>query len=361
MKRSLIKKPTVALVFGGRSAEHEVSVASAAAIYANLSPRKYRVASIYIDKRGLWRRVESPRLPLSKLARGSFASFLPWAQGRAASGAPLGADIFFPVLHGPYGEDGAIQGLFEMADVPYVGAGVTASAAGMDKAVMKTLFAEAGLPNVRHLVVREAEWRAERRAIRERVTSRLRFPLFVKPCCLGSSVGVSKVKSAARLARACDLAFTYDETILVEQGVVGREFECSVLGHKQPKASLPGELIPAAEFYTYNDKYRDGKTNFRLPAPLPPRLTAEVRRLAVAAFEAIGCSGMARVDFLLEGRTGKLYVNEINTIPGFTEISMYPRLWALSGLSFPALLDELIRLGFERHRTRKRCVERLGR
>lgn len=357
MRPSTFQKPTVALVFGGRSAEHEVSLISAVSVFDNLNPGKYRVVSIYIDKQGRWRHVDSPRLPLSKLQKGTFASFLPWEPGRAPA-ASLRADIYFPVLHGPFGEDGKIQGLFEMADVPYVGAGVTASAVGMDKSIMKTLFAAAGLPIVPHLVIREADWQHKRREIMTRVLARLRLPLFVKPSSLGSSVGITKVKFPRMLGRACDLAFAYDETILVEHGITGRELECSVLGHERPKASLPGELIPGAEFYDYADKYVDGTTTFRIPASLPTRMAHEVRRLAMAAFEAIGCSGMARVDFFLEARTGRLFVNEINTIPGFTEISMYPRLWAVSGLSFPALLDELIRLGFERHRTRKKCLER---
>jgi D-alanine-D-alanine ligase len=353
------KRLTVGLLFGGRSAEHEVSLRSAAAIHSNLDPKKYRVVSIYIDKQGRWRQVDSPRLSPTQLRRGTSASFLPWGPER---GGPSGlrADIYFPILHGPYGEDGTIQGLFEMADVPYVGAGVTASAAGMDKRIMKTLFAAAGLPVVRHVVIREAEYRQDPRGAKARALARLPLPLFVKPANMGSSVGITKVKSAGALGRACDLAFSYDETLLIEEGIIGREFECSVLGHSRPKASLPAELIPGAkaEFYDYDDKYRRNQTTFHVPAPLPRRTTGEIRRLAVAAFECIGCSGMARVDFLLRRRTGRLFVNEINTIPGFTEISLYPRMWAVSGLSFPALLDELIRLGFERHRSRKRRVER---
>ncbi len=358
-KTAATKKLTVGLIFGGRSAEHEVSLRSAAAIASNLDPKKYRVVSIYIDKRGRWRQVSSPRLPLAELRRGPFASFLPWGRGRRISPG-LEADIYFPVLHGPFGEDGTIQGLFEMAGVPYVGAGVTASADGMDKRVMKTLFAAAGLPIVRHVAFKESAYRLDPKGSRAKALARLPLPLFVKPANMGSSVGITKVKSAGALGRACELAFTFDETILVEEGIIGREFECSVLGHSRPRASLPAELIPGAkaEFYDYDDKYLRNETVFRLPAPLPGPVTAEIRRLAVAAFECIGCSGMARVDFLLQKRTGRLFVNEINTIPGFTEISLYPRMWAVSGLSFPALLDELIHLGFERHGARKRRVER---
>lgn len=352
------KRTKVALLFGGRSAEHEISLQSAAAIYTHLNKKKYRILSIYIDKRGRWRPVESPLVPRSQLLKGRFQTFLPWESGRGA-GRALRADIYFPVLHGPYGEDGTIQGLLEMADVPYVGAGVTASAVGMDKVVHKILFAAAGLPVVRYDVVREADWRRDRKKILDRVRRTLPLPLFVKPANLGSSVGITKVKSLGRLGRALKTAFAYDQTVLVEQGIEGRELECSVLGHGSVKASLPGELIPDREYYDYEDKYLYGKTQFLLPAPIPAKTAAEVRRLAEAAFQAIGAWGMARVDFFLEGRTGRLYVNEINTIPGFTEISMYPRLWAVSGIGFPALLDELIRLGFERHRLKKRCVERL--
>jgi len=351
------KRPTVALIFGGRSAEHDVSLSSARAIYSNLNPKKYRVVSIYINLKGDWRVVESPLMPLSKMRRGPVSSFLPW-DSRCGACRAVRADIYFPVLHGPYGEDGTIQGLLEMADVPYVGAGVTASAVGMDKVIMKTLFAAAGLPIVPYLAVREPEWRRHRADVLDKITKALSFPIFVKPSNLGSSVGITKVKSRARLAPACEFAFAYDGTILVEQGIEGRELECGVLGHRTAKASLPGELIPYREFYDYEDKYLYGKTTFRIPANIPSKTAAQVHNLAVAAFQVIGCSGMARVDFFIDGRTGRVYVNEINTIPGFTEISMYPRLWAVSGIGFPALLDELIRLGFERHRSRKRRVER---
>ena len=356
MSSRMKKKPVVALLFGGRSAEHEISLKSAAAVYKNLDPKKYRLQSIYINKKGNWKSVESPLLPISRLRQGRFFSFLPWEVG----GLPgtVRADIYFPVLHGPSGEDGTIQGLLEMADVPYVGAGVEASAVGMDKAVMKTLFSAAGLPIVRYHVVREPEWRLSRKTVLAKIRKDLPLPVFVKPSNLGSSVGITKVKSYGRMAQACQAALAYDETILVEEGIEGQELECSVLGQGTAKASLPGELIPFREFYDYEDKYLYGKTKFRIPAAVPAETASEVRRLAVAAFQAIGCSGMARVDFFVERRTGRVYVNEINTIPGFTEISMYPRLWAVSGIGFPALLEELIRLGFERHRSRKRRVER---
>lgn len=270
------------------------------------------------------------------------------------------ADIYFPVLHGPSGEDGTLQGLLEMADVPYVGAGVLASAAGMDKETMKILFASAGVPIVKYRAFLDADWRQNRKAILSLLEKEFSLPYFIKPANLGSSVGVSKVKRPGEAAPALERAFRYDRKILVEAAVEAREIECSVLGNDNPTASLPGEVIPFREFYDYRDKYLDGKTEFRIPAPLSPAKTAEIQRLAIAAFQAVGCSGMARIDFFLEKKTDRVCVNEINTIPGFTEISMYPKLWEASGLPFARLVEKLIDLGFERHRKKKRCLERLA-
>jgi D-alanine-D-alanine ligase len=363
------KKLTIALLFGGRSAEHEVSLVSAASVYKNIDQKKFRVRSLYIDKDGKWKRVASPLLPPEKLAAGSAHSFLPWevsAPGRAGRGLRpaeqhLRADIYFPVLHGPYGEDGTIQGLLEMADVPYVGAGVLASAAGMDKAVAKALFATKGLPLVKNVTFLDGDWKKNRQAVLARIKREFSLPFFVKPANLGSSVGISKVNGHAGTARALQKAFRYDRKILVEEGVKGREIECSVLGNDEPRASLPGEVIPHRDFYDYEDKYLEGKTRFRIPAELPKGKIGEVQRLAVEAYKAVECAGMARIDFFLEDRTGKIYLNEINTIPGFTEISMYPKLWGVSGIPFGGLVEELVRLGLERHRRKKRCLERLGR
>jgi D-alanine-D-alanine ligase len=353
-------KVRIALLFGGRSAEHEVSLVSASAIYKNIDKTRYNVTSIFIDKTGHWRRVASPLLTPEKLQSGPSSSFLPW---EALPSLPrrVRADIYFPVLHGPYGEDGTIQGLLEMADVPYVGAGVLASAAGMDKAVMKVLFADRNLPIVRHRVFGEVEWKKCRKAILGLIGKEFPLPFFVKPANLGSSVGISKVKNRGDTERALARAFRYDRKVIVEEGIKGREIECGVLGNDEPRASLPGEVIPYREFYDYRDKYLDGKTRFRIPADLPASVIREVQRLAVEAFLAVECSGMARLDFFLEDGTGKLYVNEINTIPGFTEISMYPKLWGVSGIPFGRLVEELIRLGLERHRRKKRCLERLAR
>jgi len=348
------KKTKVGLIFGGRSAEHEVSLVSAAAVYRNLDPNTYEVISIYIRKEGTWEIVKSPLLPDREPTREQARSFLPWGNpGLDQTPAP---DIYFPVLHGPYGEDGTIQGLLEMADVPYVGAGVLASAVGMDKTLSKALFEMRGLPVVPYRILLDPDWARERKSLVDGILKELPFPVFVKPSNLGSSVGISKVKSLGDLEAAIELAFSYDRKVIVEEGVQGREFECSVLGNDHPAASLPGEVIPYREFYDYRDKYVDGKTGFVIPAKLSAALISEIQRLAVSAFRAIDGAGMARVDFFYAEGPGKLYVNEINTIPGFTEISMYPRLWEESGLPFPALMDRLIELGFERHERKKRCV-----
>lgn len=354
----MANKIVVGLLFGGRSAEHDVSLVSAAAVASNLDRKKYAVVSIYITRNGGWALVESPEAAARKSARRKALSFLPWA-GEPRPDVPK-IDIYFPVLHGPFGEDGTIQGLLEMAGAPYVGAGVLASAAGMDKAVSKTLFRARGLPVVRHLVFIEDEWTDDRTGVLRKIRDTFDPPVFVKPANLGSSVGITKVKRPDRTARAVETAFRYDRKILVEEGIIGREIECSVLGHREIRASLPGEVIPHREFYDYRDKYIDGKTRFAVPAALSPAVSRRIRILAVEAFRAVDGSGMARVDFFLETATGKIFVNELNTIPGFTAISMYPKLWEASGIPFPRLLDALIRLGFERHRGRKSCLERTG-
>jgi D-alanine-D-alanine ligase len=264
------------------------------------------------------------------------------------------------VLHGPYGEDGTIQGLLELADVPYVGPGVLASSTGMDKAVMKVLFQAKGLLVSPWRVVRDLEWKSHRRGVLTGLRRAFAWPVFVKPANMGSSVGISKVKSTADLGPALDRAFFYDRKVVVERGIRGREIECSVLGNEAPQASLPGEVIPHNEFYDYKDKYEDGRTRFGIPAELPAAVVRKIRAQAVAAFQACEAEGLARVDFFLEKGTGDLYVNEINTLPGFTEISMYPKLWAVSGLPFGRLLDRLIELGFERHRAKRRCTAKDG-
>jgi len=345
-------KVKICLLFGGSSAEHEVSLISAASIYKNLDRKKYEIISIYINKQGLWRTVESPLLPLDFLNKGEFLSFLPWETNPLLR--QMSADIYFPVLHGPCGEDGTIQGLFEMADVPYIGATVLASAVGMDKALAKTLFRMKNLPVVQHLILYEYEWERQRALLLQRIRKEFQLPFFVKPSNLGSSIGISKVKDYSQSEEAIEEAFQYDRKILIEEGIKGRELECSVLGNDNPSASLPGELIPAREFYDYRDKYVEGKTSFAIPAKVPPPITKEIQRISLEAFRAIDCSGMARVDFFYEEAKEIIWLNEINTIPGFTEISMYPKLWEVSGLPFPQLLETLINLGFELYSKKKR-------
>jgi len=348
------RRQKVALLFGGRSAEHEISLISASSIYRNLDKKKYKVSSIYITKKGEWKIVPSPLVLRKTLEKGRASTFLPWANKNLFE--HFKADIYFPVLHGPYGEDGTIQGLLEMGDVPYVGAGVMASAVGMDKATMKTIFKAKNLPVVRLTIFLESEWLKDREGVLERIKKEFSLPFFVKPANLGSSVGIVKVKDYGETSAALSTAFLYDRKILVEEGIKGRELECSVLGNDNPVASLPGELIPHREFYDYKDKYLEGKTLFAIPAKLPSAIIKEIQRISLEAFKAIDCSGMARVDFFLEEGTEKVYLSEINTIPGFTEISMYPKLWEVSGLPFPGLVERLIELGLERHRAKKRCV-----
>jgi len=351
----MTEKTKIALLFGGRSAEHEVSLVSAASIYKNLNPQKFEIQSIYINKEGNWRLVPSPLLSYAELSDGRFFSFIPWA--RREDTQDVYADIYFPVLHGPFGEDGTIQGFFEMADVPYVGAAVLASAAGMDKAIAKILFQAKNLPIAKYAVFLEEEWLLQTEITLKEIQEKFSLPLFVKPANLGSSVGISQVKSFEDLMQALTEAFLYDKKILIEEAILGREIECSVLGNDKPKASLPGEVIPYREFYDYQDKYIDGNTTFGIPAVLSDNTAKKIQELSIQAFQAVDCSGMARVDFFLQDKTNTVYLNEINTIPGFTEISMYPKLWEVSNLPFPDLLEKLIALGFEKHRTKKRNTQ----
>jgi D-alanine-D-alanine ligase len=318
-------KLRVAVVYGGRSGEHEVSVRSAKAILDGMDPAKYEKIEYFIDKQGKWS---------------------PHAMGPEPGSHPE-IDVVFPVLHGTFGEDGTIQGLFELADLPYVGAGVLGSSVSMDKEMMKRVCAERMLPIVDYVTV------TRERPDLEKICEHLPFPMFVKPANLGSSVGISKVHDARELEAAVALAAQYDRKVIVERGIVGRELECAVLGNDRPMASLPCEILPSREFYDYDDKYLLDRAETRLPADLPAEKTAELRRLAVECYRAVECEGMGRVDFLLEAATGKLYINEINTIPGFTSISMYPKMWESSGIGFSALIDKLIELALERHARKK--------
>jgi D-alanine-D-alanine ligase len=342
----------VALLFGGRSGEHEVSLVSATSVAAGLRAN-HEVTCVLIDKAGRWLLQEGD-VPRPSGGTPVFLAPVPEDRGRLrrlADARELARpDVFFPVLHGTFGEDGTVQGLFELAAVPYVGAGVAASAASMDKAMMKALFARAGLPQVEYRVL------SRRDPVEEaRVVADLGLPVFVKPVNLGSSVAVAKVKAMEALGPALDAAFAYDHKAIVERGVAAREVEVSVLGNDEPSASVPGEVVPDREFYDYDSKYSaESRTELLIPAPLPLPVAEEVRRLAVAAFRAVDAAGYARVDFFVEKETGRRLVNEINTIPGFTSISMYPKLWEASGLPYPDLLARLVTLGIERHAARAR-------
>ncbi|HEY7601942.1 MAG TPA: D-alanine--D-alanine ligase family protein [Methylomirabilota bacterium] len=356
----------VGVIFGGRSGEHEVSLASAASVLSAIDPARYEVVPMGIAKDGQWLVGGDPLRALADAA-GVPVALPPAAAGHPSSqalarvptagGLPAGVaarlDVVFPVIHGPYGEDGTLQGLLELADVPYVGAGVLASAVGMDKATMKAVFRAHGLPVVPHVVLRDHEWAAERGPWRQRVLDELGFPCFVKPANLGSSVGISKVTGPRTLDAAIDTAFAHDRKILVERGIAGREIEVSVLGNDAPEASVPGEILPGREWYDYEAKYTDGVAKLLIPASLSPGLAEEFRRLAVAAFRTIDAAGLARVDFFLDTDEA-IWVNEINTIPGFTRFSAYPRLWEASGLSYPALVDRLTALALERHARKRR-------
>ena len=350
----------VLLIFGGRSEEHEVSVVSAASVARALDPDRYEVLSVGIDKQGRWHHLPGPpaleaggqdALPSVEADSGSAITLSGEPGARelvGESGNRRAVDVILPILHGPFGEDGTIQGMFELAGIPYVGAGVLASAVGMDKAVQKVLFRAAGLPIVRHEVVTDHEWREDPDAINARADA-LGMPVFVKPAALGSSVGITKVKSLADLPEAMEGAFRHGRRALIEESAEGaREIEVGVLGNEDPVASLPAEIIPKAEFYDYRAKYLDDSTRLEVPAKLPIEVVEELQRMAVAAFRAIDCAGMARVDFFYR-EPADLLVNEINTIPGFTEVSMYPRMWEASGVPYAELLDRLIELALERH------------
>jgi len=392
-----MNKLRVGILFGGRSGEHEISLLSAASVFNAIDKNKYDVVPIGITKEGHWvtaahaerllrgefkhgqekhLRAGDPEATPSAavLARGESILVPPEPQPRGGAlpalqtEAPESAvrpshaievDIVFPVLHGTFGEDGTIQGLLELADMAYVGAGVLGSAAGMDKDVMKSLFRAAGLPIVKHVTILRGDWEAEPKKVQKLIESKVKYPVFVKPANLGSSVGISKAHDRKELGPAISEAAKFDRKIVIEQGVGGgknkaREIECSVLGNDNPQASVPGEIVPSKEFYDYDAKYLDEGSQLIIPAKLSKAETREVQQLAVGAFKAVDCSGLARVDFLMEPKSRKIYLNEINTMPGFTSISMYPKLWAASGLSYPALIEKLIALGLERYEEKKR-------
>jgi D-alanine-D-alanine ligase len=391
-----MKKLRVGILFGGRSGEHEVSLLSAASVLNAIDKNKFDIVPIGITKEGRWltagdaelllqgkgeaqshlragdpdatpgaavlatgQAVVVPPEPQRPGGGGSLTPFQTEALSRRASDRAINVDIIFPVLHGTFGEDGTIQGLFELADIAYVGAGVLGSAAGMDKDVMKSLFVAAGLPIVKHVTVLRSDWEAAPKKVQKLVESKLKYPVFVKPANLGSSVGISKARERKELGPAMEEAAKFDRKIVIEEGVGGkkhkaREIECSVLGNDKPDASVPGEIVPGKEFYDYTAKYLDEGSQLIIPAKLSKAETKKIQQLAIAAFKAVDCSGLSRVDFLMDPKNRKIYLNEINTMPGFTAISMYPKLWAASGLGYADLIEKLIKLGLERHVEKKR-------
>ena len=361
------KKLRVGILFGGRSGEHEVSLASAASVIRALNPDKYEAVPIGIAKDGRWlvgdranrllpevlKSGDRVVLPADPTA-GSLLSLASAGGGQAGAGARWGLDVVFPVLHGTFGEDGTIQGLLELADLPYVGAGVLASAVGMDKDVQKRLFRDAGLPIVPFHAFSRTQWEAEREDVLALLRKKFTFPVFVKPANLGSSVGMTRVGKAAELGAAIDTAGEYAQKILVERGVKAREIEVSVLGNDQPMASIPGEIVPHRKFYDYTAKYLEQGTRLSIPAKLTKQQVGKFQAMAIRAYRAIECEGMARADFFLEKGSGKIYVNELNTIPGFTAISMYPKLWEASGIPYSDLVDLLIGLALKRQAEKAR-------
>ena len=366
------RKIRVGIIFGGRSGEHEVSLMSARSVLQAINKDKYDVTLIGITKAGKWIGGENPMRALESgaadapaaalLGEPQFRALLQVSEESDGKAVTLSTvtelDVIFPLLHGPFGEDGTVQGLLELADIPYVGAGVVGSAAGMDKGVFKSVMLANGIPIPGWLLVSRTEIERDAAAIIAQAESRFPYPVFTKPANLGSSVGVVKVHERAEFEAALKESARWDRRVLIEQGVNAREIEVSVLGNDDPVASTPGEIIPAREFYDYEAKYIDESSRLLIPAPLDEQTTKRAQVLAVAAFKAIDCAGMARVDFLLDKSGGELYVNEINTIPGFTQISMYPKLWAASGLSYSELIDRLIELALERQAEKDR-IERV--
>ncbi|GAB4117862.1 MAG: D-alanine--D-alanine ligase [Candidatus Caldatribacteriota bacterium] len=362
------RKLKIGIIFGGRSGEHEVSCCSAASVMQAIDQEKYTIIPIGITKQGKW---ISPQETLKALNSGriegeSNVVLLNDPDNKALLNLPQNKnmdnryiqeklDVIFPVLHGPYGEDGTIQGLLELADIPYVGAGVAASAISMDKELMKTIFQQKNLPVLKWITIKRKEWQQNQKQIIALIQKNFNYPVFIKPTNLGSSVGISKVKNEEELERAIDLASAYDRKILVEEGLEEiREIECGILGNDEPRPSVLGEIKPAGEFYDYDSKYLNQKTRLIVPANLPTDVTCKIQEIACGAFKAIDAAGMARVDFFVSREGNRIYLNEINTIPGFTSMSMYPRLWEATGIPYPKLIEQLIQLAFERHQDKNK-------
>jgi D-alanine-D-alanine ligase len=349
----------VAVVYGGRSGEHEVSIHSARSVINAIDPDQYEVVPIGITHEGAWMLAEpdallngtvSPESHVLPSAEPGQRTLVPSADASSIVRSVQDVEVIFPLVHGTYGEDGCLQGLFDLANLPYVGSNVLASAVGMDKIIMKRVFQAEGLPVVPYVALRRSDWERDPARVQARVERELGFPCFVKPSNLGSSVGISKVGSSAELPDALDFAARYSERLVVERGISARELECGVLGNDEPAASVVGEVRPAREFYDYAAKYRDEETQFDIPAQVDEATTRRIQELAIQAFQVVGASGMARVDFFMDRADGEIYLNEINTIPGFTSMSVYPQLWAASGLGYRDLIGRLIELARERHR-----------
>ncbi len=364
------KKLRIAVLFGGRSGEHEVSLISARSVIEVLDPEKYEVIQVGITHDGAWFTGSNAREALERGDTGKLVpcTILPDASRPglfSVRGGALklltGLDVVFPVLHGTFGEDGTLQGLLELADLAYVGAGVTGSSVGMDKGVFKDVMRANNIPTVESVIVLRSEVKKDIEAVIRRAEAVAPYPLFVKPANLGSSVGISKCNSRADLGEGLLEAAAYDRRVLVERGVNAREIEVAVLGNDAPQASVPGEVLPSREFYSYESKYVDGTSGLLIPAPLPAGTAEKIRQMAVTAYKAIDCAGMARADFFVEKTTGEIYLNEVNTIPGFTSISMYPKLWEASGLPYPKLVDRLVEMALERKADRDRTEYRFRR
>ncbi len=363
--RKVEGKIRVGVIFGGRSGEHEVSLNSAQSVMNALNPAKYDVLPIGIEKNGRWLTGNVVGTLTDGLPGSQTATLLPDPQSAALMQIDQGAsqsalsevaqlDVVIPILHGPYGEDGTVQGLLELADIPYVGAGVVGSAVGMDKAIFKQVMTASGLPVLPWVLVLSSQWRSERTAVIERIESQLRYPVFTKPANLGSSVGICKCNNRAELEAGMDEAAGYDRRVVVEQGVNVRELEVAVMGNDAPIASVVGEIRPKRAFYDYVAKYVSDDSDLIIPAELDADTETAVRKMAIQAYMAIDCAGLGRVDLLLDTDSGELFINEINTIPGFTRISMYPKLWEATGVSYPELLDRLIDLAIERHQDKEK-------
>ncbi len=363
----------IAVLFGGRSGEHEVSLRSAASIMKALSENEHTVFPVGITREGKWLAGGDPMAALqsgnipgdcysaSVITDPVSPGFLLWrdkGNGDREIVSFEKVDLVFPVLHGTYGEDGAVQGLLEMAGLPYIGAGVLASATGMDKVVMKELFVRGGLPVGEYLFFTGNEWLTSRDKIIDSMENKLAYPCFIKPANLGSSVGISKAYNRQEFISGVDEALLYDEKVVVEAHINGREVECSVLGDLEPLASLPGEIVPNTDFYDYHSKYIDDRSELIIPAKLEPHVVEEIKSLSIEAFKILSVSGMARVDFFVNDKDNKIIINEINTIPGFTSISMYPKLWEASGLGYSELVGSLVKIALERHERRSRLITR---